>query len=60
MTVEIQATGLRSAGGVSPQVPWATGTALTRNPRFKGQMDAQRHRGGDDGWRFHGLPRVQD
>jgi rhodanese-related sulfurtransferase len=133
------ATGLRYAGGVSPQVAWdlfstgqallvdvrtteerkfvghvpeslhvawATGTALTRNPRFvreleaktgkdatvlllcrsgkrsvlaaeaaaaagftkvfnilegfEGEIDAQRHRGGDDGWRFHGLPWVQD
>lgn len=90
----------------SLHVPWATGTALTRNPRFvreleaktgkearvlllcrsgkrsalaaeaaakagftqafnvlegfEGEIDAQQHRGGEDGWRFHGLPWVQD
>ncbi|QEI06431.1 rhodanese-like domain-containing protein [Pigmentiphaga aceris] len=91
-------------------VPWATGTSLTRNPRFvreleakvakeggkdavvlllcrsgkrsalaaeaaekagfthvfnvlegfEGELDAEEHRGGQDGWRFHGLPWVQD
>ena len=88
-------------------VPWATGTALTRNPRFvreleskiggkevvalllcrsgkrsalaaeaaakagltcifnvlegfEGEIDAQQQRGKADGWRFHGLPWVQD
>lgn len=87
-------------------VPWATGTALTRNPRFareleakvkkddvvlllcrsgkrsalaaevaakagftqvfnvlegfEGEIDAQQHRGGADGWRFRNLPWVQD
>jgi len=87
-------------------VPWASGTALTRNPRFvreleqkarkdqvvlllcrsgkrsvlaaeaatkagftnifnilegfEGEIDAQQHRGHSDGWRFHGLPWVQD
>ena len=88
-------------------VPWATGTALTRNPRFvrelesktggkdtvvlllcrsgkrsalaaeaaaragfsavfnvlegfEGEIDAQEQRGKSDGWRFHGLPWVQD
>lgn len=90
----------------SVPVPWATGTALTRNPRFarelaakvpkdavvlllcrsgkrsalaarvaaeagftrvfnvlegfEGERDAQLHRGGSDGWRFHQLPWVQD
>ncbi|SRR5450830_566522 len=91
----------------SLHVPWATGTALTRNPRFvreleskiggkdrialllcrsgkrsalaaeaatkagftcifnvqegfEGEIDAAQHRGGSDGWRFHGLPWVQD
>ncbi len=94
----------------SLHVAWATGTALTRNPRFvreleaklakdggkdavvlllcrsgkrsalaaeaaakagftrvfnvlegfEGEIDAQQHRGGSDGWRFHGLPWVQD
>ena len=90
----------------SLHVPWATGTAMTRNPRFareleakvgkdanilllcrsgkrsvlaaevatkagftrvfnilegfEGEIDAQQHRGGDDGWRFHGLPWIQD
>jgi rhodanese-related sulfurtransferase len=87
-------------------VPWASGTALTRNPRFvreleqkvakdqavlllcrsgkrsvlaaeaatkagfnnvfnilegfEGEIDAQQHRGNSDGWRYHGLPWVQD
>ena len=91
----------------SAHVPWATGTSLTRNPRFareleakvggkvavvlllcrsgkrsalaaeaaakagltrvfnvlegfEGEIDGQQHRGGANGWRFHGLPWVQD
>jgi rhodanese-related sulfurtransferase len=91
----------------SLHVPWATGTALTRNPRFareleakiggkdaialllcrsgkrsllaaeaaakaglsnvfnvlegfEGEIDALQQRGKADGWRFHGLPWVQD
>ncbi len=90
----------------SLHVPWATGTSLTRNPRFvreleaktgkdarvlllcrsgkrsalaaeaaakagftqvfnvlegfEGEIDPQHHRGGQNGWRFHGLPWVQD
>ena len=94
----------------SLHVAWATGTALTRNPRFvrelearlakdggkdavvlllcrsgkrsvlaaeaaaaagfrnvfnvlegfEGEIDARQQRGGSDGWRFHGLPWVQD
>jgi len=90
----------------SVHVPWATGTSLTRNPRFtreleakvgreqavlllcrsgkrsalaaeaaakaglhnvfnvlegfEGEIDAQQHRGNSDGWRFQGLPWVQD
>lgn len=90
----------------SLHVAWATGTALTRNPRFareleaktgkeavvlllcrsgkrsalaaaaaaaagfqhvfnvlegfEGEIDAQSHRGSGDGWRFRGLPWVQD
>jgi rhodanese-related sulfurtransferase len=88
-------------------VPWATGTSLTRHPRFvrelqakvggkdavvfplcrsgkrstlaaeavakagfrhvfnvlegfEGELDAMQQRGHADGWRFHGLPWVQD
>lgn len=87
-------------------VAWATGTSLTRNPRFvreleakvrkdepvlllcrsgkrsalaaeaaakagftqvfnvlegfEGELDASHHRGVSDGWRFRGLPWVQD
>lgn len=90
----------------SQHVPWATGTALTRNPRFvreleakvgkegnvlllcrsgkrsalaaqaaaqagftrvfnvlegfEGELNAQQHRGTEDGWRLRGLPWVQD
>jgi rhodanese-related sulfurtransferase len=90
----------------SVHVAWATGTSLTRNPRFvreleakvpkdavvlllcrsgkrsalaaeaaakagftqafnvlegfEGELDASGHRGHADGWRFHGLPWVQD
>lgn len=91
----------------SLHVPWATGTALTRNPRFareleakiggkdavalllcrsgkrsllaaeaaakagltnvfnvlegfEGELDDFQQRGKSDGWRFHGLPWVQD
>ncbi|SEB23563.1 rhodanese-like domain-containing protein [Variovorax sp. YR216] len=91
----------------SLHVPWATGTALTRNPRFvreleakvggkqavvlllcrsgkrsalaaeaaakagfthvfnvlegfEGELDARQQRGHADGWRFRGLPWVQD
>ena len=28
--------------------------------RLEGELDADTHRGGLDGWRFHGLPWVQD
>jgi len=90
----------------SVAVPWATGTAFTRNPRFirelegkfrkdevllflcrsgarsilaaeaaskaqfheaynvlegfEGELDPQRRRGNHDGWRFRGLPWIQD
>lgn len=90
----------------SLHVPWATGTSLTRNPRFareleakvgkevpvlllcrsgkrsalaaevatkagltrvfnvlegfEGEINAEGHRGTDDGWRFRKLPWVQD
>lgn len=90
----------------SVHVAWATGTSLTRNPRFvreleaktgkdtrvlllcrsgkrsalaaeaaakagfaqafnvlegfEGEIDPNQHRGGQDGWRFHQLPWVQD
>lgn len=91
----------------SLHVAWATGTALSRNPRFvreleakiggkdvptlllcrsgkrsaaaaeaatkagltcifnvlegfEGEIDEQQQRGKSDGWRFHGLPWVQD
>ncbi|KWF16766.1 rhodanese-like domain-containing protein [Burkholderia pseudomultivorans] len=90
----------------SLHVAWATGTSLTRNPRFvreleaktgkdavvlllcrsgnrsaqaaeaatkagftqvfnvlegfEGDLDDGQHRGGRNGWRFHGLPWVQD
>ena len=93
----------------SAHVAWATGTSLSRNPRFvrelsallakqpqpaialllcrsgkrstlaaqeaakaglahvfnvregfEGELDAHSHRGVVDGWRFHGLPWVQD
>jgi rhodanese-related sulfurtransferase len=90
----------------SVAVPWATGTAFTRNPRFvrelegkvhkdevllffcrsgarsilaaeaatraqfhhaynvlegfEGELDQQRRRGINGGWRFHGLPWIQD
>jgi len=90
----------------STHVAWASGTSLTRNPRFvrelearlkkdevavllcrsgrrsalaaeaaakagftavfnvlegfEGELDAQQQRGHAEGWRFHGLPWVQD
>jgi rhodanese-related sulfurtransferase len=107
--VDVRTTEERKFVGHVPgtvHVPWATGTALTRNPRFareleakvkkdqvvlllcrsgkrsalaaevaakagftrvfnvlegfEGEIDANQHRGGSDGWRFHGLPWVQD
>ncbi|OUM03900.1 rhodanese-like domain-containing protein [Variovorax sp. JS1663] len=111
--VDVRSGEERKFVGHVPQslhVPWATGTALTRNPRFErelearlakeggkqavalllcrsgkrsklaaeaaaragfahvfnvlegfeGEIDAQQHRGGADGWRFRGLPWVQD
>jgi rhodanese-related sulfurtransferase len=116
------ANQLPYAGGVSPRdafallesgsvpgsihVAWATGTSLTRNPRFvreleaktgkdaivlllcrsgnrsalaaeaatkagftqvfnvlegfEGRLDSQQRRGAEDGWRFQGLPWIQD
>lgn len=111
--VDVRSSEERHFVGHVPEslhVPWATGTALTRNPRFvrelearlardggkeavvlllcrsgkrsalaaeaatragfrhafnvlegfEGEIDAARHRGGVDGWRFHALPWVQD
>ncbi|MEI6801606.1 MAG: rhodanese-like domain-containing protein [Burkholderiales bacterium] len=109
LLVDVRTTEERKFVGHVPEslhVAWATGTALTRNPRFvreleartgkhanvlllcrsgkrsvlaaqaaaaagftrvfnvlegfEGEIDARRHRGGGDGWRFHDLPWVQD
>ena len=109
LLVDVRSTEERKFVGHVPgslHVAWATGTNLTRNPRFareleaktgkeaivlllcrsgkrsalaaevatkagltnvfnvnegfEGEIDAQRHRGTGDGWRFHGLPWVQD
>ncbi|MEX8518341.1 MAG: rhodanese-like domain-containing protein [Leptothrix sp. (in: b-proteobacteria)] len=107
--VDVRSTEERKFVGHIPStahVAWATGTSLTRNPRFareleskvrkdavvlllcrsgkrsalaaevaakagftqvfnvlegfEGELDADHHRGGSDGWRFHQLPWVQD
>ena len=107
--VDVRSAEERKFVGHVPEslhVPWATGTALTRNPRFvreleaktgkdarvlllcrsgkrsalaaeaaakagftqafnvlegfEGEIDENQHRGGQDGWRFHALPWVQD
>lgn len=111
--VDVRSAEERKFVGHVPEslhVPWATGTALTRNPRFvrelearlakeggkdavvlllcrsgkrsvlaaqaaaaagfahvfnvlegfEGEIDALQQRGKDDGWRFHGLPWIQD
>lgn len=111
--VDVRSAEERKFVGHVPEslhVPWATGTALTRNPRFareleaklskdggkeavalllcrsgkrsvlaaevaaaagfshvfnvlegfEGEIDALQQRGKGDGWRFHGLPWVQD
>jgi rhodanese-related sulfurtransferase len=107
--VDVRSAEERKFVGHVPQsqhVAWATGTSLTRNPRFtreleskvkksdvvlllcrsgkrsalaaeaaakagytsvfnvlegfEGELDAQQHRGGAGGWRFHALPWVQD
>jgi rhodanese-related sulfurtransferase len=107
--VDVRTAEERKFVGLVPgsvHVPWATGTALTRNPRFtreleakvarhqpllllcrsgkrsvlaaeaaakagftlafnvlegfEGELDAVQQRGRTDGWRFHGLPWVQD
>lgn len=109
LLVDVRSAEERKFVGQVPNslhVAWATGTALTRNPRFvreleaktgktatvlllcrsgkrsalaaqaataagftrvfnilegfEGELDADQHRGGQDGWRFHGLPWVQD
>ena len=109
LLVDVRSSEERKFVGHVPgslHVPWATGTALNRNPRFvrelegktgkdavvlllcrsgkrsalaaeaaaaagfthvfnvlegfEGEIDAHLHRGGSDGWRFHGLPWVQD
>jgi rhodanese-related sulfurtransferase len=109
LLVDIRSAEERKFVGHVPgslHVAWATGTALTRNPRFtreleaktgkdaivlllcrsgkrsllaaeaaakagftrvfnvlegfEGEIDARQHRGASDGWRFHGLPWVQD
>jgi rhodanese-related sulfurtransferase len=107
--VDVRSAEERKFVGLVPgsvHVAWATGTALTRNPRFtreleakvakdqpvlllcrsgkrsalaaeaaakagfthafnvlegfEGEIDAAQQRGHGDGWRFHGLPWVQD
>jgi rhodanese-related sulfurtransferase len=107
--VDVRTAEERKFVGQVPEtlhVPWATGTALTRNPRFvreleqkvrkdqvvlllcrsgkrsalaaeaaakagfvhvfnvlegfEGEIDARQHRGNSDGWRYRGLPWVQD
>lgn len=113
LLVDVRSTEERKFVGHVPtglHVAWATGTALTRNPRFvreleaklaahggkqavvlllcrsgkrsilaaeaataagfthvfnilegfEGEIDATQQRGKSDGWRFHGLPWVQD
>ena len=109
LLVDVRSAEERKFVGQVPNslhVPWATGTALTRNPRFvreleaktgksatvlllcrsgkrsalaaqaataagftrvfniqegfEGDLDAAQHRGTQNGWRFHGLPWVQD
>ncbi|ABM35858.1 thiosulfate sulfurtransferase [Polaromonas naphthalenivorans CJ2] len=110
LLVDVRSGEERKFVGHVPQslhVPWASGTSLTRNPRFvreleaktggkdavllllcrsgkrsalaaeaaakagftqvynvlegfEGEIDEQQHRGAADGWRFHGLPWVQD
>jgi rhodanese-related sulfurtransferase len=107
--VDVRSAEERTFVGYVPDsihVAWATGTSLTRNPRFvreleskvgkdktvlllcrsgkrsalaaeaarkagfsevfnvlegfEGEIDAQQRRGTHDGWRFHGLPWVQN
>ena len=107
--VDVRTAEERKFVGLVPgslHVAWATGTSLTRNPRFvreleaktgkdavvlllcrsgrrsvlaaeaaaaagfrhvfnvlegfEGEIDERQQRGGSDGWRFHGLPWVQD
>lgn len=107
--VDVRTAEERKFVGLVPgsvHVAWATGTSLTRNPRFvreleakvgkqqrvlllcrsgkrsalaaeaaakagfsqvsnvlegfEGELDATQQRGHGDGWRFHGLPWVQD
>ncbi len=110
LLVDVRSGEERKFVGHVPQslhVAWASGTSLTRNPRFvreleaktggkdavvlllcrsgkrsalaaeaaakagftqvfnvlegfEGEIDEQQHRGVADGWRFHGLPWVQD
>lgn len=109
LLVDVRTTEERKFVGHVPgslHVAWASGTNLTRNPRFareleakvgkhtnilllcrsgkrsvlaaevaakagfsrvfnvlegfEGEIDEQQHRGGADGWRWHGLPWVQD
>jgi rhodanese-related sulfurtransferase len=110
LLVDVRSGEERKFVGHVPQslhVAWASGTSLTRNPRFvreleaktggketvvlllcrsgkrsalaaqaaakagftqvynvhegfEGEIDEQQHRGAADGWRFHGLPWVQD
>jgi len=110
LLVDVRTTEERKFVGHVPgslHVAWASGTSMTRNPRFvreleariggkdtpvlllcrsgkrsaaaaeaaakagltrvfnvlegfEGEIDAQQHRGGSDGWRHHGLPWIQD
>lgn len=53
-------SGKRSALAAEAATKAGLANVFNVNEGFEGEIDAQRHRGSGDGWRFRGLPWVQD
>ena len=53
-------SGKRSAEAAEALVKAGFQEVYNVQEGFEGNLDDNQHRGGKDGWRFHGLPWVQD
>jgi rhodanese-related sulfurtransferase len=53
-------SGKRSALAAQAAAAAGFGRAFNILEGFEGEIDASKHRGAKDGWRFHKLPWVQD
>jgi len=53
-------SGKRSALAAAAATQAGFASVFNVSEGFEGELDAQNQRGHQDGWRFHGLPWVQD